>query len=87
MKTDPANTADDKKTTNKVDRGATSTFNSKESQIRICKEERVQHDHMLGHWKVWQTRPGVLWGCMEQLKADLAELYEELLKRTFVKTT
>ena len=76
-------------TVKRVGRSDTSTSNPEKSQIRMCKEEWIQHyaDRMLGLWQVWQTSLGVARGYVEQLKTDLAELYEEPLKRTFVETT
>ena len=55
----------------------------------MCKEDWIQHyaDRMLGLWQAWQTRLGVARDYLEQLKADLAELYEEPLKRMFIEAT
>jgi len=74
------------KTINNIE---TETQQPKKSQRNMCKEEWIQHyaDRMLKLWQVWQTRLGVARGYVEQLKADLAELYEEPLKRMFIETT
>jgi hypothetical protein len=57
--------------------------------VQMGKEEWIQHyaNRMLTLWLKWQTRLGVAWEYMEQLKVDLAELYEEPLKRMFIETT
>lgn len=58
-------------------------------QVQMCKEEWIQHyaDRMITLWLKWQTRLGVAWDYVEQLKTDLAELYEEPLKRMFIEAT
>ena len=58
-------------------------------QVQMCKEEWIQYyaDRMLTLWLKWQTRLGVAWDYVEQLKTDLAELYEEPLKRMFIEAT
>ena len=77
------------KTTKRHDRCDAETSNPGSSQIHMCKEEWVQHyaDRMLKLWQGWQTRLGVARGYVEQLKTDLAALYEEPLKRMFIETT
>jgi hypothetical protein len=77
------------KTINGVDRRDAETCGSARSEIRMCKEEWVQYyaDRMLKLWQGWQTRLGVARGYVEQLKTDLAALYEEPLKRMFIETT
>ena len=77
------------KTINKVDRCDAETRGPGRSQIRMCKEEWVQHyaDRMLSLWRAWQTRLGVARGYAEQLKVDLGKLYDEPLKKMFIETT
>lgn len=57
--------------------------------VQMCKEEWIQHyaDRMLTLWLKWQTRLGVTWDYVEQLKTDLAELYEDPLKKLFIEAT
>ena len=77
------------KTVNKVDRCDAETCKPEKSQIRMCKEEWVQYyaDRMLKLWLIWQTRLGVARDYVEQVKADLTELYEDPLKRMFIEGT
>ena len=59
------------------------------SKSQICREEWIQHyaDRMLKLWLKWQTRLGVACDYVERLKADLAEFYDEPLKRMFIEAT
>lgn len=67
----------------------TLTAKVEKSQMCMCKEEWIQYyaDRMLGLWQVWQTRLGIARSYVEKLKLDLAELYEEPLKRMFIEAT
>ena len=42
---------------------------------------------LLGLWFQWQTPLGVASAYTEQIKNDLAEFYEDPLKRTFIEAT
>ena len=76
-------------TTNKIEGYDADAHKPEKSPLHMCKEEWIQHyaERMLKLWLMWQTRLGVARDYVEQLKADLAELYEEPLKRMFIETT
>ena len=42
---------------------------------------------LLGQWLQWQTPLGVARAYAERIKAELAEFYEDPLKRTFIEAT
>jgi len=58
-------------------------------KAHISKEEWLQQyaDRILKVWLKWQTPLGVARDYVEQLKNDLAEFYEEPLKKIFIETT
>jgi hypothetical protein len=76
-------------TINNIDGYEAKTQQSEKTQLNMCKEEWIRHyaGQMLKLWQAWQTRLGVARDYVEQLKADLSELYEEPLKRMFIETT
>lgn len=76
-------------TINKIEGCDADANEPEKSQLHMCKEEWIQHyaERMLKLWLVWQTRLGVARDYVEQVKADLAELYEEPLKRMFIERT
>jgi len=76
-------------TANRIERCDADAHKPEKSQCHMCKEEWIQHyaDRMLRLWLAWQTRLGVARDYVEQLKANLAELYEEPLKKVFIEKT
>ena len=63
-----------------------------EGSMGLCiprKEQWVQQyaDRMLESWTNWQTSLGVACSYIEQLKEDLAKLYDDPLKRMFIEST
>jgi hypothetical protein len=76
-------------TTNKIEGNNADARKSEKSTHHMCKEEWIRHyaERMLKLWLTWQTRLGVARDYVEQVKADLTELYEDPLKRMFIETT
>jgi len=76
-------------TTNKITGSDADVHKLNKSPHHMCKDEWIQHyaERMLKLWLVWQTRLGVAQDYVEQLKANLAELYEEPLKKVFIEKT
>ena len=57
--------------------------------LHLFKEEWIRHyaDRIIRFWLRWQTPLGVAWNYVEQVKKDLAEFYDEPLKKKFIEAT
>lgn len=42
---------------------------------------------LLGHWRQWQTPLGIASTYAKQIREDLAQFYNDPLKRTFIEAT
>lgn len=67
---------------------STEVYSSKEPKPKFCiyKEQWTQHyaGRILKLWLQWQTPLGVARNYVDQLKEDLAEFYDEPLKKMFI---
>ncbi len=68
---------------------ATSLHDCEEPMPDISKEKwlRKYTSQMLGHWSQWQTPLGVARAYAGQIKKDLAEFYDDPLRRMFIEAT
>ena len=59
------------------------------ADLEIKKQQWLQEcsHRLLGQWLQWQTPLGVAGAYVERIKAELAEFYEDPLKRTFIEAT
>lgn len=64
----------------------THAYSPKKPKLCMFKEEWIQHYavRILRLWLQWQTPLGVARDYVEQLKKDLAEFYDEPLKKMFI---
>lgn len=68
---------------------ATDAYSPKKPKLCMFKQEWIQHyaDLILRFWLRWQIPLGVARDYREQVKEDLAEFYDEPLKKTFIEAT
>ena len=58
-----------------------------DSEIKRQKWLQKYSHRLLGQWLQWQTPLGVTYAYAEQIREDLAEFYEDPLKRMFIEAT